>query len=169
KPLYYLPFAASLQDAVGVVRGAGGRLLGPVPDGVAAVAHVGAAHHLVRGRYRDLRGVRCESLQAGFERIEASSKGVAHRRRAKASRKNVRKNRMKHLLFCVVLAVAADACGCGNKVTGPVACDTYTGGVIGAGALPGTYDLKSACLGMKPDQPGARGTVTIAATTFTAS
>jgi len=76
---------------------------------------------------------------------------------------------MKHLLFCVVLAVAADACGGGNKVTGPVPCDTYTGGIIGTGALPGTYDLKSVCSGMKPDQPGASGTVTITGTDFTAS
>jgi len=76
---------------------------------------------------------------------------------------------MKHLLFCVVLAVAADACGGGNKVTGPVPCDTYTGGIIGTGALPGTYDLKSVCSGVKPDQPGASGTVTITGTDFTAS
>ena len=76
---------------------------------------------------------------------------------------------MKHLLFCVVLAVAADACGGGNKVTGPVPCDTYTGGIIGTGALPGTYDLKSVCSGMKPDQAGASGTVTITGTDFTAS
>ena len=76
---------------------------------------------------------------------------------------------MKHLLFCVVLAVAADACGGGNKVTGPVPCDIYTGGIIGTGALPGTYDLKSVCSGVKPDQPGASGTVTITGTDFTAS
>jgi len=76
---------------------------------------------------------------------------------------------MKHLLFCVVLAVAADACGGENKVTGPVPCDIYTGGIIGTGALPGTYDLKSVCSGMKPDQPGASGTVTITGTDFTAS
>jgi hypothetical protein len=76
---------------------------------------------------------------------------------------------MKHLLFCLVLAGAADACGGGNKVTGPVPCDTYTGGIIGTGALPGTYDLKSVCSGMKPDQPGARGTVTITETAFTAA
>jgi hypothetical protein len=76
---------------------------------------------------------------------------------------------MKYLLFSVVLAVAADACGGGNNVTGPVPCDTYTGGIIGTGALPGTYDLKSVCSGMKPDQPGAGGTVTITGTDFTAS
>ena len=76
---------------------------------------------------------------------------------------------MKPLLFCVVLAVAADACGGGNKVSGPVPCDTYTGGIIGTGALPGTYDIKSVCSGMKPDQPGASGTVTITGTDFTAS
>jgi len=76
---------------------------------------------------------------------------------------------MKHLLFCVVLAVAADACGGENKVTGPVPCDIYTGGIIGTGALPGTYDLKSVCSGVKPDQPGASGTVTITGTDFTAS
>jgi len=76
---------------------------------------------------------------------------------------------MKRWPFCVVLAVVAAACGGGNKVTGPVPCDTYTGGIIGTGALPGTYDLKSVCSGMKPDQPGAGGTVTITGTDFTAS
>ena len=76
---------------------------------------------------------------------------------------------MKHLLFCVVLAVAADACGGGNKVTGPVPCDTYTGGIIGTGALPGTYDLKSVCSGMKPDQAGASGSVILMGANFTAS
>ena len=68
-----------------------------------------------------------------------------------------------------MLAVAADACGGENKVTGPVPCDIYTGGIIGTGALPGTYDLKSVCSGVKPDQPGASGTVTITGTDFTAS
>jgi len=76
---------------------------------------------------------------------------------------------MKRWPFGVVLAVVAAACGGGNKVTGPVPCDTYTGGIIGTGALPGTYDLKSVCSGMKPDQPGAGGTVTITGTDFTAS
>ena len=73
---------------------------------------------------------------------------------------------MKHLLFCVAFATAA--CG-GDKPIGPVSCDTYTGGIIGTGALAGTYDLKSVCSGMKPDQPGASGTVTITGTDFTAS
>ena len=76
---------------------------------------------------------------------------------------------MKLPLCCVVFAVAAAACGGGNKVTGPVPCDTYTGGIIGTGALPGTYDLKSVCSGMKPDQPGASGTVIITQTAFTAA
>jgi len=76
---------------------------------------------------------------------------------------------MKHLLFCVVLAVAADACGGENKVTGPVPCDIYTGGIIGTGALPGTYDLKSVCSGVKPDQTGASGSVTLTPPNFTAS
>ena len=73
---------------------------------------------------------------------------------------------MKLWTYCVVLA--ATACG-GDKVTAPLPCDTYTGGIIGTGALPGTYDLKSVCSGMKPDQPGASGTVTITGTDFTAS
>ena len=78
---------------------------------------------------------------------------------------------MKHLLFCVVLAVAADACGGGNKVTGPVPCDTYTGGVLtgNSGQLPGTYTLRSVCSGVKPDQTGASGSVTLTPPNFTAS
>src|SRR6059058_1844195 len=71
------------------------------------------------------------------------------------------------LQWCVVVMAAA-ACG-GDKATGPAPCDTYRGGIIGTGALPGTYDLKSVCSGMKPDQPGASGTVTITGTDFTAS
>jgi len=71
------------------------------------------------------------------------------------------------LQWCVVVMAAA-ACG-GDKATGPAPCDTYRGGIIGTGALPGTYDLKSVCSGMKPDQPGASGTVTITRTDFTAS
>ena len=73
---------------------------------------------------------------------------------------------MKVWSCCVVLVAAA--CG-GDKVTGPVPCDTYRGGIIGTGALPGSYALKSVCSGMKPDQPGASGTVTITGTDFTAS
>src|SRR5207247_3553398 len=73
---------------------------------------------------------------------------------------------MKVWSCCVVLVAAA--CG-GDKVTGPVPCDTYRGGIIGTGALPGSYALKSVCSGMKPDQPGASGTVTITGTDCTAS
>jgi len=73
---------------------------------------------------------------------------------------------MKVWSCCVVLVAAA--CG-GDKVTGPVPCDTYRGGIIGTGALPGSYALKSVCSGMKPDQAGASGTVTITPTQFTAS
>jgi len=54
------------------------------------------------------------------------------------------------------VAVAALACG-GDTVSGPAACDTYTGGIIGASALPGTYALKSFCSGTKPDRAGASG------------
>jgi len=77
---------------------------------------------------------------------------------------------MNHRLFCVALAALVAACG-GNSVTGPVPCDTYTGGILtgNTGGLPGTYDLKSVCSGMKPDQPGVSGTVAITATTFTAT
>jgi len=73
---------------------------------------------------------------------------------------------MKPWLCCVVLVTAA--CG-GDKVTAPLPCDTYTGGIIGTGALPGSYALKSVCSGVKPDQAGASGTVTITPTDFTAS
>ncbi len=72
---------------------------------------------------------------------------------------------MKLRLCCVVLA--AVACG-GDKPTGPAPCDTYRGGIIGTGALPGTYDLRSVCSGMKPDQPGASGSVVITGADFTA-
>ncbi len=77
---------------------------------------------------------------------------------------------MKLWSFCVVFAVAAAACGGGNKVTGPLPCDTYTGGILSgnSGTLPGTYDLKSVCSGMKPDQPGASGSVVITGADFTA-
>ena len=78
---------------------------------------------------------------------------------------------MKLWFCCVVLAMAA--CG-GDKVTGPAPCDTYTGGIIGAGALPGSYALKSFCSGTKPGQSGASGdnitiTGTDAAGNFSAS
>ena len=75
---------------------------------------------------------------------------------------------MKHMLFCV--AFTATACG-GDKVTGPVPCDAYTGGILtgNSAGLPGTYVLKSVCSGTKPDQAGASGTVTITLTDFTAS
>ncbi len=74
---------------------------------------------------------------------------------------------MKRLLLCVVLVTAA--CG-GDKVTAPIPCDTYTGGILtgNSGGLPGTYDLKSVCSGMKPDQPGAGGSVVITDADFTA-
>ena len=75
---------------------------------------------------------------------------------------------MKNPLICVVFASVTLSCG-GDKVTAPLPCDTYTGGIIGTGALAGTYDLKSVCSGMKPDQPGTSGTVTITGTDFTAS
>ena len=67
---------------------------------------------------------------------------------------------MKLWTYCVVLA--ATACG-GDKVTAPLPCDTYTGGSIASATLPGTYDLKSFCQGMKPNlvPPAATGTVTI--------
>ena len=75
---------------------------------------------------------------------------------------------MKLLSFCVAFAMAA--CG-GDKVTGPVPCDTYTGGILtgNSGGLPGTYVLKSVCSGVKPDQAGASGNVIITASDFTAS
>ncbi len=74
---------------------------------------------------------------------------------------------MKLWSCCVVLAAAA--CG-GDKATAPIPCDTYHGGIVAMpDSLPGTYDLKSVCSGMKPDQAGASGTVTITGTDFTAS
>jgi len=73
---------------------------------------------------------------------------------------------MKVWSCCVVLVAAA--CG-GDKVTGPVPCDTYRGGIIGTGALPGSYALKSVCSGMKPDQAGASGSVILTDANFTAS
>ena len=72
---------------------------------------------------------------------------------------------MKHLVFWAVIATAA--CG-GDKVAGPLPCDTYTGGIL-SGTLPGTYDLKAVCSGMKPDQPGASGSVVITDADFTAT
>ncbi len=72
---------------------------------------------------------------------------------------------MKLWSCCVVLA--ATACG-GDKVTGPAPCDTYTGGIIGTGALPGSYALKSFCSGTKPDHAGASGdNITITGTDAT--
>src|SRR5947208_16391257 len=73
-------------------------------------------------------------------------------------------------LWSCCLVLAATACG-GDKVTGPVPCDTYTGGVLtgNSGQLPGTYTLRSVCSGVKPDQAGASGSVTIAPPHFTAS
>ena len=75
---------------------------------------------------------------------------------------------MKPWSWCVVLL--AGACG-GDKVAGPVPCDTYTGGVLtgNSGQLPGTYTLRSVCSGVKPDQTGASGSVTLTPPNFTAS
>jgi hypothetical protein len=74
---------------------------------------------------------------------------------------------MKLWSFCVVFAAAA--CG-GDKVTAPLPCDTYTGGLL-SGTLPGTYTLTSLCQGTKPDlrAPDATGTVTIDQINFAAS
>ena len=76
---------------------------------------------------------------------------------------------MKHLWLCVAFAAVALSCG-GDKVTAPLPCDTYTGGLL-SGTLPGTYTLTSLCQGTKPDlrPPNATGTVTIDQTNFTAS
>jgi len=68
----------------------------------------------------------------------------------------------------VALVIVTAACGGSDKGTGPIPCDTYTGGVIGSATLPGTYDLRSFCQGMKPNVAGASGTVTITASDFTA-
>jgi len=55
---------------------------------------------------------------------------------------------MKRLLLCVLLTTAA--CG-GDKVTAPVPCDTYRGGIVAMpDSLPGTYTLTSLCQGTKP-------------------
>ena len=74
-------------------------------------------------------------------------------------------------LVLAIAATAAAACGGGDAGTGPVPCSTYTGGIVGTAALPGTYTLKSFCQGMKPDlvPPAAKGTVTITDMDFTAS
>src|SRR2546421_242862 len=74
---------------------------------------------------------------------------------------------MKLWSCCVVLAAAA--CG-GDKATAPIPCDTYHGGIVAVpDSLPGTYDLKSVCSGMKPDQAGASGSVILTGANFTAS
>ena len=74
---------------------------------------------------------------------------------------------MKVWSCCVVLAAAA--CG-GDKATAPIPCDTYHGGIVAVpDSLPGTYDLKSVCSGMKPDQAGASGSVILMGANFTAS
>lgn len=65
---------------------------------------------------------------------------------------------MKPWLCCVVFGAVTIACG-GDKVAGPAPCDTYRGGIIGTGALPGSYALKSFCSGTKPDQVGASGDI----------
>src|SRR3989442_12833999 len=79
---------------------------------------------------------------------------------------NRRRWRRGRLALVIAVGVAA-ACG-GDRGTGPVPCDTYHGGIIGPATLPGTYDLRSFCQGMKPNVAGASGTVTITATDFTA-
>ncbi|HEU5261896.1 MAG TPA: hypothetical protein VFU41_10810 [Gemmatimonadales bacterium] len=68
----------------------------------------------------------------------------------------------------LVVAVAV-ACG-SDGGTGPVPCDTYTGGIV-SGALPGTYELVSFCQGQKPNlvPPAATGTVNITHSDFTAA
>jgi len=74
---------------------------------------------------------------------------------------------MKLWSCCVVLAAAA--CG-GDKATAPIPCDTYHGGIVAVpDSLPGTYDLKSVCSGMKPDQAGASGSVILMGANFTPS
>ncbi|MGH7548083.1 MAG: hypothetical protein ACREMM_07905 [Gemmatimonadales bacterium] len=72
-----------------------------------------------------------------------------------------------------VMAVAAVGAACGGGGyggTGPVPCDTYSGGIV-SGTLPGTYELVSFCQGQKPNlvPPAATGTVTITQTDFTAA
>src|SRR6266571_6058727 len=124
---------------------------------------------------------------------ETSSEGVAQRRHAECVTQNRRPTRrfcrfgalrdtfsqacalsegcpggaMKVWSCCVVLAAAA--CG-GDKATAPIPCDTYHGGIVAVpDSLPGTYDLKSVCSGMKPDQAGASGSVILTGANFTAS
>jgi hypothetical protein len=72
-------------------------------------------------------------------------------------------------LTIALAATVAVACG-GDKLTVPLPCDAYTGGLL-SGTLPGTYTLTSLCQGTKPElrPPEATGTVTIDQTTFTAS
>ena len=73
--------------------------------------------------------------------------------------------------WCVmVVAAVSAACGGGYGGTGPVPCDTYTGGIF-SGTLPGNYELVSFCQGQKPNlvPPAATGTVTITQTDFTAA
>lgn len=73
------------------------------------------------------------------------------------------------LVVTVVAAALGVACG-GDGGTGPVPCDTYTGGVLSP-PLPGTYELVSFCQGQKPNlaPPAATGTVSITASEFTAT
>jgi len=79
-------------------------------------------------------------------------------------------HRCGSLAAAVALVCVVAACG-GDKSSGPVPCDTYTGGILSgtSSGLPGTYVLKSFCQGMKPDVAGASGSVTITVADFTAS
>jgi len=73
------------------------------------------------------------------------------------------------LVVTVAAAALGAACG-GDNGTGPVPCDTYTGGIV-SGTLPGTYDLVAYREGEKPSlvPPAATGTVTLTESDFTAA
>jgi hypothetical protein len=69
----------SVQDAPGLVRGAGGNPLLSLPDVLPPAAHVGAADHLAGDRPRGLFRVRPVAL-------EACCKGLTHRRHCLTNR-----------------------------------------------------------------------------------